>query len=224
MTWYATSTSAGYAKESAEAYSNALEIYATLSGLGWSRDAVCAFLGNVDAESEYNPWQWENDDVLSSTDRSESYPGMECDYGPGYGLVQWTPASGYILSGAQSYPQYAPYLADKTYRNPEDGIAQLLWMHNSHNQQWYPVGNFRLTYDQFIGSTTYTVEYLAEAFMREYLRPYLPTAHLERRQEAARYWYDTLPNKPPTPPPTKKKKGLKVWQMVNNRPRPIYFY
>jgi uncharacterized protein YjdB len=57
--------------------SNAQYIYNYLLNNGWTKNAICAFLGNVERESVLNPGAWE---VLNNTTH-------------GYGLIQWTPSS-----------------------------------------------------------------------------------------------------------------------------------
>lgn len=54
---------------------NARYIYDYLHGYGWTKEAICGLLGNIQQESQLNPGAWE---VMDRTDR-------------GYGLVQWTP-------------------------------------------------------------------------------------------------------------------------------------
>lgn len=58
---------------------NATIIYNRLIEKGWSSNAICAVLGNMQPESY------------------TINPGKRQDYGgPGYGLVQWDPASKYL--------------------------------------------------------------------------------------------------------------------------------
>lgn len=64
--WYAKAAGA-YSRTSDEAIANAKEIYGILSGLGWSLNAVCGMLGNMGAESGYNPFRWQSDNVQLST-------------------------------------------------------------------------------------------------------------------------------------------------------------
>ena len=68
----------GYLTES-EMHANGIEIYQYFSSYGWSINAICAMLGNMQSESGVNPGIWE---------------GLT-PFGGGYGLVQWTPYSKY---------------------------------------------------------------------------------------------------------------------------------
>ena len=110
MAWYAK-PSGGYAIDSDEAGNNMFEIYNLLSD-EFTIEAICGILGNMGAESGYNPWRWQNDRV--------SLTG-------GYGLVQFTPASGYINDYGRQFIGYAPNMS-VSYQtqgaDPRDGMAQ----------------------------------------------------------------------------------------------------
>lgn len=83
MTWYAKPSGA-YSLSSVEGRSNLFEIANILSG--FTDEAISGVLGNVQAESGFNPWRWQGDRFGTSR---------------GYGLYQYTPASDYLaLSGA----------------------------------------------------------------------------------------------------------------------------
>ena len=58
---------------------NAQYILDWLLAKGWSKNAVCGMLGNMQSESTINPGRWQG--------------GIE--YGDGFGLVQWTPYTNY---------------------------------------------------------------------------------------------------------------------------------
>ena len=60
---------------------NAQYILNYLMARGWSKEAVCAMLGNMQSESTINPGIWQGLDS-SRVDL-------------GYGLVQWTPSTKY---------------------------------------------------------------------------------------------------------------------------------
>ena len=92
--WEAKATG-GYAKTSQEAYNNAYIIYAVLSNYGWTVNAVCGLLGNIDIESGYNPWRWQYDTVPAHNDSVITTGGRA------YGLVQWRP---YVSVSSSFYP------------------------------------------------------------------------------------------------------------------------
>ena len=58
---------------------NAKYIYTFFKNLGWTANAICGMLGNMQRESTLNPGVWQSLDY-------ENYNG-------GFGLVQWTPAT-----------------------------------------------------------------------------------------------------------------------------------
>ena len=101
-----------------EGYQNLIEIYNYLSGLGWTIEAIAGMCGNFVVESEMNPWRWQGDTV---------------SYTAGYGLPQFTPASGYITDYGTSAPNFSPNLSVSEQTDgatPEDGEAQLYVIHN----------------------------------------------------------------------------------------------
>lgn len=61
---------------------NAQYILDYLRNRGWTKNAVCGMLGNMQTESTINPGIWQS---LKKNHHSN-----------GFGLVQWTPASKYI--------------------------------------------------------------------------------------------------------------------------------
>ena len=197
--WIADTGFTVYAKESAEAYNNALLIYSTLYSYGWTLNAVCGLLGSIDIESGYNPWLWENGIALASTD-----PAIQTSRVNGYGLVQWTPPGKYIgNSVAMQSPFYAPYMAD-VQGNKNDGYAQLYAIQNQTGQ-YFSTTDYPESYPEFQKSTK-SPEYLASAWMRNYERPLMTTppddpGFENRRRVTARYWFDKLQGVSPSPVP-----------------------
>lgn len=113
MTWYAKPKGA-YAIDSAEAQGNMDEIRNLCSSRGWSLEAICGMLGNMVNESGLNPWRWQSDRV---------------NYSNGYGLPQFTPASGYFNDYGVGTEGYAPNRSTSTTTSgasPSDGYAQII--------------------------------------------------------------------------------------------------
>lgn len=80
---------------------------------GYSNEAIAGMLGNANSESGMNPWRWQGDTV---------------NYNKGYGLFQYTPASGYINGYGKTNSYYAPNLSVTTTTggaNALDGYAQI---------------------------------------------------------------------------------------------------
>lgn len=128
MSWYADPT-AYFTSRGVEQTNNATEIWTILHGYyNWDDNAVAAVLGNISAESTFNPWLWEGQTVRNKNPGSLYYR----DFDGGYGLIQWTPypstphpnTQPYIDSPvAQLYLGYAPNFADNP-GNVSDGQAQ----------------------------------------------------------------------------------------------------
>lgn len=116
--WYAKPSGA-YAIESNEGKENIIEAWHTCQALGFSKESFCGMMGNSYGESGWNPWRWQNDTYNVSN---------------GYGLFQYTPASGYLNVYGNVYPEFAPNLSTTTVTtgaNAMDGIAQLRAVENS---------------------------------------------------------------------------------------------
>lgn len=120
-TWYAK-PSDGYSASSTEGTSNIRAFYDYMDGEGFTYESVVGMLCNVSAESGFNPWRWEGDTYGTSR---------------GYGLMQFTPASGYInLSGI---PDHAPNLSTSQQTSgssPNDAKGQLYVFSNDTLGKW----------------------------------------------------------------------------------------
>lgn len=179
----------GYVRESQEAKDNADMMRAWLNAHGWTDNAIAGLLGNVSVESAYNPWRWQGDVVLSSSD-----PNVDTSSAHAYGLFQFDPAGKYIHSSvAQSYAGYAPNF-DNVVGNPLDAEAQLAFI-NAGYGGYYPTTTYNLTLEQFKASNMAS-EYLATAWLYNYERPADPSATLAERQDAARYWQAYFSGRP----------------------------
>lgn len=209
MSWHAKPQYA-YARSSTEAYENCLEIWTVLGNRGWTLNAVCGLLGNMGGESGYNPWRWEGDVVLASTDPDIDRQPISGQNNHGYGLVQFTPAGKYVHSSyAQAYPTYSPNYSDIT-GTPEDGEAQMLFLHE-HND-YMPSSQYNWTYQEYIAKTDNT-DNMTEAWFYNYERGVYSAQSMAVRKADASYWFTALPSTPPSPTPTKKK-GMPLWMMT----------
>lgn len=170
-----------YTRDSVEAKDNAIEIADILRNNGWTLNAVSGVLGNIGAEGVYNPWCWEGDDVLASTDTQE----IQYSNNHGYGLFQFTPAGKYIYDlTAQTYQGFGPNFSDITGSNL-DGQAQVIFVH--YHADYYPTTGYPLSYQEYKESED-TPEYLARAWFYNYERG----TWLPQRETDARFWYDFL--------------------------------
>ncbi len=193
MSWHCKASGA-YAETSNDAYENAVMIQSYLSAKGWSFNAICAVIGNIGHEGGYNPWRWESDVVLpkgSSLIYSKKH---------GYGLMQFTPASGYI-NNASGFSGYGPNYTDQT-GSQTDGNAQLELMDSNILGGYIPKSPYNLSFSEFKKSTA-DVQWLAAAWLYNFERPADPSSSIAARRESALYWYNKLDGDKPTPSTTK---------------------
>lgn len=217
--WHAK-TYGGYDRTSTEAFENAICVYNLLSSLGWTIAAMCAVYGNIEAESGYNPWRWEGDNV--------PYYGSSPSYG--YGFPQFTPSRKYIMdANAQANEGYGPNYADYT-GNVYDGDSQLRFIDVYADYGINPGYNYPITYEQFKTDTTLSPEYLAKAWLHNYERPRDQSVSVENyRASIARYWYDLLieydPSEPIPPEPGPGPGPTPTYQQIaSERTFKVNFY
>ena len=224
MSWYAKPRGAYY-YNGTEGKSNILEIGAYLSRNNYTVEAQSGVIGNVMAESGLNPWRWQSDSV--------SLTG-------GYGLFQYTPASGYInLSGI---PNHSPNMSTNQQTSgatPEDAEAQLYVFVNNTLGKWVST-----CWRSYWDTTTYATLYQQrQRILTEYgdgsrismtqfaqinnvwdatfvslacfEGPLLP--NMSARFGNAQQAYEILTGSPipPTPPPVPTySSNLKIWMMI----------
>ena len=115
---------------------NAQYILNYLMARGWTKEAVCAMLGNMQSESTINPGIWQGLDS-SRVDL-------------GYGLVQWTPST-----------KYTSWATGRGYAIGDiDGQLERIIYEKENSIQWQQVTT-TMTFAQFSTSTA-SVETLAE--------------------------------------------------------------
>jgi hypothetical protein len=145
---------------------NAEFILSYLLGKGWTKNAVCGMLGNMQSESSINPARWQSDVIRPS-------------YTSGFGLVQWTPYQNYM-----NWVSGTPY----DYRSMEGNLERILYEVANH-LQWYSTSSYPLSFQEFTVSQE-SPEYLAQSFISNYERPADPSQ--PARSTQARYWFDNL--------------------------------
>lgn len=143
---------------------NATYIFKALNSRGWTKNAICGFLGNVSQESSINPGRWQNDS-----------PG---NTNLGYGLVQWTPATKYI-----NWVGNNPNFIDNNLRRIDYEYV--------NNIQYSETTSYPISFRDFINSNE-SVEYLTNAWLYNYERAGVPAT--EERLNWARYWQDYFKN------------------------------
>ncbi len=158
--------------------------YGEMHARGWSLNAICGILGNIQSESGCNPNRWQNDSASSLPLTKE-----------GFGLVQWTP-----------YTNCTDWLKEKGYwgKFAQYGTAEcnlIDWEFSSsvphEREQWYPVSGYEMTKEEFKTSTK-SPSYLAMAFLYNYERPKDPYQPIRATQ--AQNIYNYLKNVKPELP------------------------
>ena len=145
---------------------NAQYILNYLVSRGWTKEAVCGMLGNMQTESTINPTIWQS--------------LKEGNTEGGYGLTQWTPATKLIEWANSNNLDYTDI----------DAQLQRIIFEVENGIQYYSTDSYPLSFKEFIVSTS-SPEYLAKAFIYNYERP-ASYSTAETRSEQARYWFDLL--------------------------------
>lgn len=182
---------------------NAQLVYNFLRGLGWTKNSVCAIIGNMDVESSVNPALIEG----------RHYPNLitnqECLNltSTGVGMVQWT--------GRTDTPPAGQKLASYAIRHNKnwyDGELQCERLKAEYDGDFQfehgRVDGVEWDWESFVVSTE-TPEQLAKVFQYLYENGGSDTL---LRQQKARYYFDTLKKTIPAwmiPVITQKRKELK---------------
>lgn len=151
-----------------EMKNNATLLWGVFKPLGWSLNAVCAMLGNMQSESTINPSRWESGIIEPQQ---------------GYGLVQWTPSTNVTdWLVANGYPI-----------DSGNGQCARIVYEKDNGLQWIPTTQYPLSFIEF--STSKESPYnLALAFLSNYERPFDPNQPI--RGEQANFWFEYLGGKP----------------------------
>lgn len=166
-----------------EKIANAEYIYHYLSNKGWSKEAICGLLGNIQQESQMNPVAWQN-----------NYKDNEKENG--YGLVQWTPATKFEMIIKQNIED----IEDVNKSNPEILIKIQLDSIISSSQpgqgEWLKgsavdlYGSpYKMDFDEFICSKN-NPEELALVFHGHYERSSDTEEIKKNRSTYAKFWYE----------------------------------
>lgn len=198
MSWHCK-PSGGYSIGSAEHTDNINEFWSYANAYGFTLEAACAIMGNIQSESGFNAWRWQSDSVSLTSDSK------------GYGLVQYTPAKGYIYDYGPSLPGYAPNLSTTEITsgaNVSDAIAQTLSiLTNSTGKyfirpsQYYTPDQYKISWQNFSrGNDLYN---LTGAWLYCFEWPAVrnETVVQTRYYNAAQIYEILSGVEPPTPPP-----------------------
>lgn len=155
-----------------EMFNNAKYFFFTMGYMGWTIEAICGMLGNIQSESRINPNAWQGYVDIPLQDINN--PTM------GYGLVQWTPPKKYIN------------WAGTDWRANGLKECQRIDYEATNNLQWFrnpsaPTQNPPITFQQYKTSRL-EVETLANYFLWYYEHP--STVQQPQRGVQARAWFD----------------------------------
>ena len=190
----------GGLSDPSEIYNNTDIMYNVfINQYGGTLEAFCALLGNVYAESGYNPGNMETVEP-------------EPNYNDGLGLIQWT------KSPIQSQNPLLDWTEDMGYRW-YDGDRQMWLIMEEHNVgAWLPSivhPEYNYTWEQFMQMTD--IELAVKTYLWERERPNEQYAQstLPDRIQQARDMYQHYAGHPPTPPtPTTPKKKLDFFPLL----------
>lgn len=143
-TWHCKNTGA-YAKTSDAGWDNIQLVYSNLVKNGFSEAAACGVLVNMEYEGGFNPWRWESDDILATTD----WTIIDASMVHGYGLCGWTPSGKYLHDNwnnlglyPSTYRGYGPNYSDQPGSNG-DGHAQCQFIIEGQQYNWITTGTGR---------------------------------------------------------------------------------
>lgn len=175
---------------------NARYIYNFLINRGWTLNAICGLLGNLQTESTINPGRWQSDRVEGDSS------------GHGYSLTQWTP-----------YTKYTEWATTTGYVDPSEmdvALSRILY-EVENNIQWGldSQGNTPpYTFKEFTQSDE-PPYVLAINFLRYYERP--AEYNQPSRGNQAEDWFEFFEGETPITPLFEKKKSKFPWAvMINN--------
>lgn len=179
-----------------EMKNNAKCFYGTMNILyGWTLNACCGVLGNMQSESTISPCRWQNDTPYGTPTESQ-----------GYGMVQWTP-----------YTKVLDWLRDNGFTIDNFGYGECARMNYevATNTQWIATSAYPESFKEFTQSKGNPYD-LAIEFLANYERPADPNQPIRGTQ--AEQWYQYLKDwKPVLPgsgePETEKKKSKWIYYM-----------
>lgn len=128
---------------------------------GWARNAIVAYLGNIQQESNCDP---------------SNFQGADGDWSMGVGLNQWTPGTN-LQTRAQA-------IGRTDYLTMDCQLAVMDYERRT-GIQYYATSDYNLSFDQFIKSTR-DIEWLTYAWEANYERAGTPM--MENRLRYAREW------------------------------------
>ena len=196
--WYisARSSDVGPSSGGATSYQkhNVDKIYAVLNGLGWTKNAISAVLGNMQIESWLNPA--DATPTIGNTIASIGNSTASDHPDNAYGLLQWK-GRGSVDPDNNQLVGYAIRYGYQWY-DGDIQMQRLTWEYNEP-AKFHPqtVDGVYYTFASFASSTS-NPDVLAKAWMVCYEGTY---SKLTERKNNALFWYDYLGGSPEPPTP-----------------------
>lgn len=170
-----------------ETENNGYLAYNYFISIGWTPEAICAMLGNMQAESGINPGIWEN---------LQPYQG-------GYGLTQWTPYTKYSAWYGPGWEDNGPGECSRIQYESENEIQ---WFYNAEIGMAPPI-----TFQQFTESTL-PLHDLTNYWLWFYEHPANPGPATQAvRQAYADAWWQRVQGGTATLPPWLLKQITRRW-------------
>ena len=170
----------------AQKQANSLYIYNYLTGKGWSLNAICGLLGNLEKESGINPAEWQTADKNGN--------GQTTGSTSGYGLVQWTPSGTKFLKWAGLDAKQADVTAKNNPIHLMDKQLEFMLLELKPKTELYTWGDYKkrgpsqMTAKEYISSDL-DPGVLAKVWEASFERPSV----LQRsRAVAATKWFDFI--------------------------------
>ena len=175
VTWHQVITDAYGALTADEKYDNAILTYYALVHMGFTDEAAAGVMGNIQAEGDFNPGQWEH--------------GFNMAPSSGYGMFQYTPST--------KYTDYATIMGVDISDPDQNGPCQIQWL-DDHPSQWN-ASAAGYSYDAYKQLTDERAA--AIAWMLYWERPASTTpAQQQARADNASYWLNEIQNNFPSDP------------------------
>lgn len=181
--WITATTGPLNSANSGHNFAVAANYMCNLNGMHYR--SMCAMAGNISAESGWNPWRFEDDDIG--------------DFGQGVGLVQWTPGTKMTEWCEQQFG------SSDSWKNGYNQLSRIIYEKNN-GLQWIPTNRFPFSFESFwvipataeirywfpldwknIQSTDDIVYLLGLAWCYNYERPQV--ADQPGRGHSAVYWF-----------------------------------
>ncbi len=159
--------------------SNAKYIYKYLSNLSWTKESICALLGNVQQECQLNPGVWQLQDNINA----------------GYGIVQWTGGKVFLKWAELNIGQTNSLATNNPKKLLDLQLEFLVYTCTTKNyddRRWYPTikhgSPYKMSYNNFICSKLNPGD-LALVFHGSYERSSDDNTRKQNRINYANKWY-----------------------------------